>query len=149
MIDIRRYSTRPETVEAAQITPANREDLALWCGGELKDGDSILVPHIDGAFKASVGDFLIKFANGRFGFKTLVDWNLSGMHEVGLRLPPLPTTIIATNSGEAYGDYPDTRYQTQDQVTNQAVARVVDEYVGDTNKIAGHSHSTPLARSAV
>jgi hypothetical protein len=91
---IKRYTTRPEVVEAAEVTESNRDELAKWCGGMVwnnpKPSDptdvamGVTVPHIASAFVVPVGEYLVKdIETGRFRKYTKQEF--SKFSEVGLR----------------------------------------------------------------
>lgn len=89
---IKRYSTTPEVVEAARVTTSNLEELARWCGGDVREDQShdvgvfkyVLVPSIGGALWAKLGWWLVKHLDtGRFDVKS--EKEFEAFHLVGLR----------------------------------------------------------------
>lgn len=74
---VQRYSLKPETIQAVQLTMNNAEVVANWCGGEVKtnvnqsDRDDIylavVVPTLAGNQNLDVKKWLVKdLGNGRF-----------------------------------------------------------------------------------
>lgn len=99
---IKRYSTTPEVVEAAQVTENNLEELARWCGGEVREKQShdegvvkyVLVPSIEGALWTKPGWWLVKYVDtGRFTVKS--EKEFEAFHLVGLRDQDKPQTRTA------------------------------------------------------
>lgn len=75
-MDIQKYTTRPDEVDAIQLTRENIEEVAVWCGGEIitepKASDpsdvymALTVPRANGPIDAQVGFYVLKNARGRF-----------------------------------------------------------------------------------
>lgn len=108
---IKMYSTTPETVQAATITDQNLEDLARWCGGEVREGSNpkegqykyIVVPHFSGALFGRIGSILVKNqANNRFYVMTTNQFEDKQYHEIGLRqdgfTPRYPNVTITSGT---------------------------------------------------
>lgn len=61
-----RYEKKPQEahkVDAQLLTPDNRESVAAWCGGQVKQGyfvESISFPTIEGNILAEVGEYVVK-----------------------------------------------------------------------------------------
>ena len=131
---IRRYSTTPEVVEAAEVTPQTQDAIAKWCGGALgseqsPDGalDFIRVPTISGVAAAYMNSYVVKnIENGRFSIYSAEQFKAKGFHEVGLRQdgPNLTRektiTVNRNRSGEAHGAYADKRYQEPHDVLDMS-----------------------------
>lgn len=66
---VKRYVTVPESREAVKITQQNIGDLAVWCGGDIRDGKWLIVPGTtpDSISAASVNSYLVRDSNtGKF-----------------------------------------------------------------------------------
>lgn len=78
-MEVHSYTTRPDQIEAVQLSRENIEELAVWCGGDIirepKSSDpsdvylALTVPRVNGPLDAQIGDFVIKNARGRFEIK--------------------------------------------------------------------------------
>lgn len=70
------YQKKPVVVQATQLSPATAKDLAEWCGGQLveeidpldsnKKFVAINLPTLEGARRASEGDWVVKGTRGEF-----------------------------------------------------------------------------------
>lgn len=76
---IQKFESIPVTIEAAQVTEENLNDLASWCGGKVVVGGTnntptfLLYPQVDaprGVQEAYVGNVLLKGKDGRFSHMT-------------------------------------------------------------------------------
>ena len=75
-MDIQKYTTHPDEIEAIQLSRENIEEVAVWCGGEIitepKASDpsdvymALTVPRANGPLDAQINDYVIKNARGRF-----------------------------------------------------------------------------------
>jgi len=73
---IQKYTTRPDEVEAVQVTSENIDQIARWCGGEVvREGkasdptdvyQAVTVPRVNGPIDARLGYYVIKNSRGRF-----------------------------------------------------------------------------------
>jgi len=64
--DVGRYTKRPVTIEAAQVTPQNMLRLAKWCGGQARTTGRIIITTLEGEMEAQRGDWIIKGVQGEF-----------------------------------------------------------------------------------
>lgn len=110
---VKRYSTTPEVVEAAQVTKENMEDLAKWCGGEVRESHDeavvpfLMIPTIAGALPARVGEWLLKNTyTNRLVVLSQRQFEAKKFHEVGLRQDGLTprSPVIAINGPPPYVD---------------------------------------------
>lgn len=79
---VKTYSRKPKQIEAVQLTRENAYDVAIWCGGEVKEtqGDQrdvadvhiqLVVPNVYGNDNATIGTFIIRdLSDGRFFVKS-------------------------------------------------------------------------------
>lgn len=73
---MQKFRLKPADVEALQVTPANVEAAAIWCGGKVERETSprdstdtsthLLYPTINGRGRVSMGNYLIKDGFGVF-----------------------------------------------------------------------------------
>jgi hypothetical protein len=71
-----KYRKKPVVIEARQLTVMNGLEVSRWCGGamkhEAKPSDStdvrywLLIPTLEGAMEADIGDWVIKGVEGEF-----------------------------------------------------------------------------------
>lgn len=64
-----RYRKIPVEIEAKLFEAGNSDEIAAWCGGRVsvRDGlTKVVIPTLEGAIKASVGDYIIKGVQGEF-----------------------------------------------------------------------------------
>ena len=64
----KKYRKRPIVIEAIHLTPLNIEEVETFVGGDAgthPDGGMVIAT-LEGAMRASIGDFIIKGVNGEF-----------------------------------------------------------------------------------
>lgn len=98
---IQKFTTRLDEIEAMEITLANVEEVADWCGGEVmqeaKSSDhtdvytAVTVPMISGPVDLPVGYYLIKNSRGRFEGMTATAFHQK--YEGSLTQVPLPAKM--------------------------------------------------------
>lgn len=79
MTTIKHYQSvpvQPEQVQAATLSAENLDEVQKWCGGELRGLDKpitptsnaivLLVPSLQGAQQATIGEVVVRLSNGRF-----------------------------------------------------------------------------------
>lgn len=78
-LNISRYAKRPVVIEAVQLTEANINAVAAWCGGHVEEiraphpgvgagslAHYLLVPTLEGVMRADLGWYVIKGVEGEF-----------------------------------------------------------------------------------
>jgi hypothetical protein len=65
------YRKKPVVIEARQLVGGLREahELSEWCGGGISKDDRgpyIIIPTLEGAHRADVGDWIIRGVKGEF-----------------------------------------------------------------------------------
>ena len=55
-----RFRKRPVEVTAIQVTETNVVDVAEWCGGMAFPGAGLVIPTLEGAMRADIGDWVIR-----------------------------------------------------------------------------------------
>lgn len=62
------YRKKPVIIEARQLTPETREDIAHWIGGEAwyAGDEGLYINTLEGTMVASDGDFIIQGVQGEF-----------------------------------------------------------------------------------
>jgi hypothetical protein len=64
---INKYRKKPVEVEAVQLTPLNLEEVERFVGGDVgTDGGEVVIATLEGAMRASIGDFIIRGVKGEF-----------------------------------------------------------------------------------
>ena len=63
-----RFTKRPVTIEAIQLTQANADDVAAWCGGRIEYTHRVAfkIPTLEGEMEAQEGDWIICGVHGEF-----------------------------------------------------------------------------------
>ena len=61
------YRKKPVVIEAREWTGANAVDLLAWIGpGSRQDGQTLVIPTLEGDHEASLGDMIIQGIKGEF-----------------------------------------------------------------------------------
>ena len=62
-----KYRKKPVEIEAIQLTPLNLPNVEEFVGGDLSvvNGEAIIAT-LEGAMRASIGDFIIRGVQGEF-----------------------------------------------------------------------------------
>ncbi len=78
MTEVKWFRKKPVAIQAmGPFTEANGEEIAKWCGGKMKRGDSkpsdpadyrvyMLIPTLERPMEASLGDMIIRGVAGEF-----------------------------------------------------------------------------------
>lgn len=67
-----KFTTRPISVEAYQLTTDNLDYIENWCNGQIKGTRLPLIDRViaiyteDGEYQAAISDYIIKIGNGDF-----------------------------------------------------------------------------------
>lgn len=62
-----RYRKKPVVIEAVRWFGGNTQEILAFCGGDASEKDGALcIDTLEGTFRASVGDYIIKGVNGEF-----------------------------------------------------------------------------------
>jgi hypothetical protein len=73
-----RYRKKPIVIEAIELTEANRDEVAFWCGGRWVEAPlrprnnmedyatGLYIGTLEGGIHASIGDFVIRGVKGEF-----------------------------------------------------------------------------------
>ena len=63
-----RFTKRPVTIDAIQLTQANSKDLAEWCGGRIvyTHRAAFEIHTLEGVMEAREGDWIIRGVQGEF-----------------------------------------------------------------------------------
>jgi hypothetical protein len=133
LTSVKHYVPNKEDVEAILVTRDTIEEAAKWCGGEIRTDQSgfievtyLAIPSLTGPAEVRMSMYLIKRRDGKFDVARKEEFEAE-YHVVSRRQDGIvfPRTTPATRGGSITN----TNY-TQDQTTQPAVARAVDEYVG-------------------
>lgn len=60
-----KFRKKPVVIEARQLSEANAKDIASWCGGRPGKA-GVIIPTLEGAHNASIGDWIICGVKGEF-----------------------------------------------------------------------------------
>lgn len=70
--------------EARKLTFPNREEIAQWCGGMIKEESKssdptdisieLLLPNVTGNQRAHIGNYIVRDSNGRFNVVKASEW---------------------------------------------------------------------------
>lgn len=77
---VKTYSRKPKLIEAVRLTRENAYDVAIWCGGEVKETGGaddvtepfieLIVPNVYGNDTATIGVYITRdLSDGRFWVK--------------------------------------------------------------------------------
>lgn len=106
-LPIQRFSRRPETVEAVQVTAENLAEVAAWCGGVVHEPENpkfrppipaqayVQLPHW---VRCHLGDWVLRREDGSFDggahqtFPDLDEWLPAGAQPTEYRLSPVPVS---------------------------------------------------------
>lgn len=79
---VRSYSRKPATVEAAQITADNLDEIAAWCSGYV-DGSTIQIDDGDRGYGgyAHPGDWVVRWPGGFVVYPDQEDGWSVGFHD--------------------------------------------------------------------
>ena len=68
MSEAQLFTKKPVTVEAVQLTQANADDVAQWCGGRIVYTHRVAfeIPTLEGVMEAQEGDWIIRGVQGEF-----------------------------------------------------------------------------------
>lgn len=63
---VKKYRKKPVVVEAVQWTGDNTSEIMKWVGGKAYFRDTLYIKTLEGDYRASVGDYIIKGVKGEF-----------------------------------------------------------------------------------
>lgn len=60
-----KFRKRPVVIEAKQLTQANAQEIARWCGG-FRQAAGVSIPTLEGTMRADWCDWIIEGVQGEF-----------------------------------------------------------------------------------